>query len=349
MKRLSVFLVLSLFITVCLIAQTAQSPRELRLGGVPVSGTLQSGSEIWYSVRPSSNGFIIIETTGNTDTYLDAYDERRNFLMEDDDGGEGINARIEIYAEAGRTYLFKLRGFGSHSTGPYQIWASSEPVPVAIQLISGTERQVSHLPGARNWFSVRTTAAGYLVVETFGNEIDTFMDLYDSGYNLLNRDDDGGMGLNARIEILAEPNQTYYFMVRGWSDITAGSYTILAVHEPIPQDTDRNTERGRAVAIRLGEAIPVYFRAINESRWYRYDITRPGTVFVVQTRGNLDTTLLLYDSRGVLIAEDNYSGDYPNNALIYERLNPGTYLIEVRTYTNGVGVTGRCTLHAETR
>jgi len=107
--------------------------------------------------------------------------------------------------------------------------------------------------------------------------------------------------------------------------------------------------RERAVTVRLGEAIPVFFHTKNESRWYRYDATRDGTVFVVQTRGNMDTTLLLYDDRGNLIDEDYYSGDYPGNSLIHIRLNAGTYFIEVRTYSNGAGTTGRCTLHAETR
>ena len=348
MKRVYVFLTLCIVITACVSAQTIQNPQELRLGGVPVSGTLNAGSEIWYSVRAVSNGFLIIETSGDTDTYLEAYDAQRNLIIENDDGGEGSNARIEMFATSGRTYLFKLRGYGGYVTGPYRIWASAEPVPTATALPFGAERQVNLSAGTRNWYSVRTTAAGYVVVETSGNTVDTYMYLYDSEYNLLLQDDDSGIGLNARIEILAEANQTYYFVVRGYSGDASGPYSIWASHEPIPPDTERNIERARAVNIRLGEAIPVYFRAINESRWYRYEITRPGTTFVVQTRGSLDTTVLLYDSRGNLIAEDSYSGEY-QNGFIHQRLNTGTYFIEVRTYTNGVGVTGRCTLHAETR
>ena len=348
MKKLCVFIILSLFVSICLFTQTSQNPQELRLGGVPVSGTLQSGSEIWYSVIASSNGFLIVETTGDTDTYLEAYDDRRNLLMENDDGGEAYNARIEIFAAAGRTYFFKLRGFGGTSTGSYRIWASIEAVPAATQLTFGTERTANLSYGARNWFSVRTTQAGYIIAETSGNSVDTFMQAFDSGYNLLAQDDDSGSGTNARIEILAQANQTYYFVVRGWSNEASGPYSIWAMHEPIPPDTERNTERARAVTLRLGEAIPIYFRNINESRWYRYEITRPGTDFLVQTRGSLNTTVLLYDSRGVLLAQDSYSGVY-SNGLIHQRLNAGTYFIEVRTYTNGVGVTGRCTLHAETR
>ena len=340
---------LSLIFVFCLSAQTAQSPQELRLGGVPVPGNLASDSEVWYSVRPASNGFLVVETTGDTDTYLEAYDERRNLITENDDGGENYNARIEMFVNSGRTYLFKLRGYGGHATGPYRIWASLESPPAAIELRFNSERQDSVSPGARNWYSVRTTAAGYITVETTGGELDTYMYLYDSRYNQLEENDDGGTGLNARIEILAEANQTYYFVVRAYGSEVSGQYGIWASYEPIPQDTERNTDRSRAVTVRLGEAIPVFFHSPNESRWYRYEATRNPTVFVVQTRGRLDTTLILYDNRGNMISEDSYSGENYGNSLIHERLSPGTYFIEVRTFTNGVGVTGRCTLHAETR
>ena len=346
MKKIFCFLSLLILSGILLFAQSTQ---ELRPGGVPVLGTLYEGSEIWYSIRAAETGFLIVETTGDTDTFLEAYDDQRNFIIQNDDGGEGLNARVEIFVTAGRTYLFKLRGYSNYSTGPYRIWAAAEPVPASTELRFGLERPDFISEGQRNWYSVRTTEAGYVIVETFGNDIDTYMYAYDSQYNLFMQDDDGGQWLNARIEFLAEANQTYYFVVRGFGSWSSGRYDILAIHEPLPIDTERNTVRERAVTVRLGEAIPVFFHTINESRWYRYDATRDGTVFVVQTRGNMDTTLLMYDDRGNLIAEDYYSGDYPGNSLIHIRLNTGTYFIEVRTYSNGAGATGRCTLHAETR
>ena len=57
------------FITGLAFSQTpGAAAHELRLGGVPVSGFLHHGSEIWYSVRMASDGFLIVETTGDTDT-----------------------------------------------------------------------------------------------------------------------------------------------------------------------------------------------------------------------------------------------------------------------------------------
>jgi hypothetical protein len=235
-RNISVLAVLAgLFIAGGLFAQT---PQELRAGNW-VSGNLSNGEEKWFSFRPSGAGIVVVETSGNLDTCLEAYDASRNELAEDDDGGEDYNARVEIFAEAGKTYLFKLYCYDEDESGPYRIRASFESVP---------------------------------------------------------------------------------------------------------PDTERNTERSRAVPIKLGEAMPVFFRSSSESRWYRYELTRAGTL-IIQTRGSLDTIMILYDARGNPIEEDDDEGE-GYNALISARLNPGTVYIEIKEYD---GLLGRCSLHAEIR
>jgi hypothetical protein len=169
------------------------------------------------------------------------------------------------------------------------------------------------------------------------------MEAYDSSDKLIAEDDDGGSNYNARIEMNVAANQTYTFKVKGYGG-ESGSYSIMATYEALPPDTERNTERSRAVALRLGEAVSVRLRASNESRWYSYNMPRTGT-FVVQTRGSMDTELFLYDSRGTLITEDDDSGEN-RNALISQTLNTGTYYIEVKGLS---GRTGQCTLHTEIR
>lgn len=242
-RALAIVAGLFMLLTGDLFAQTpgdifAQTPRELRFNSW-VSGKLREGEEQWYIVRPLESGIAVVETSGDTDTYLEAYDSAGALIDKNDDGGEGNNARLEVFAEAGKSYRFKLKNYN----------------------------------------------------------------------------DEGG------------------------------SYQLLASFEALPPDTDRNTERSRAVPIRLGESFPVYFRSSGESRWYRYDISRAGTLFVVQTRGNLDTLLSLYDAHGNLLEEDDDSGE-DGNALVSKRIGSGTVYIEIKEYDNK---TGRCTLHAETR
>jgi hypothetical protein len=316
----------------------AQNMQELRFG-TDVSGNLNSRAEIWYSLRPAENGFIVVETMSDIDTVLEAYDAQRNLLKEDDDGGEGYNARIEIYATAGRTYYIKLKGYDDES-GPYRIRASYKPLPATADLRFGTPTSGNLSSRGESWYRVRTTQAGLLTIETLGS-LDTLMEAYDGSWTFLERNDDGGEDNNARLEIVVDANQNYYFKVWGYDEDDSGPYRILASFEAI--SLENNTERSRAVTLKLGEAAYVTLLNSSESRWYVYTLTRAAT-FVVQTRGSMDTLLYLYDSNGNLIA-DNDDGGEDYNALISQRLNPGTYYIEVKGYDS----TGRCTLHTEIR
>ena len=196
---------------------------ELRVGGNSVSGTITEDGANWYSVR-STGGLLIVETTGNTDTLLEAYNGFNNFIGYDDDSGADYNARLEILTEANQTYLIILTAYES---GRYQISAKSAALPALTALTMGREIPGNLAEGGSNWYSVRTTARGTLIVETTG-DTDTFLDAYDSSYKFLTNDDDGGEGYNARIELSVEANQTYIFKLTGYDPSESGRYQIFA-------------------------------------------------------------------------------------------------------------------------
>ena len=320
----------------------AQNAQELRFGA-SISGNLNGGAEIWYNIRVTENCFLTVETTGNTDTYLEIYDSRRNLIMENDDGGNDNNAKVEIIAASGSNYLVKLSGYGGYSSGPFSILATYTSLPASVELRLGNALQGNISPGQRIIYVVRTTQEGFYIVETSGNT-DTYLDVYDSSYVHLGYDDDGGSDNNARIEIIAEANKTYYFILRGYSSGTSGPYRILASFESADSRRANIPDRSTAAVLRLGESTPVSIAQSYQSRWFVYEVTATVT-FVVQTRGGMDTRLYLYDRLGNLLQEDDDSGDN-YNALISRRLNAGTYFIEVKGYGSE---TGSCTLHAETR
>ena len=328
---------LFLFISGDLFAQTT---RELGFDAW-VPGKIRAGNEYWFSIKAPDTGFVVVETSGDTDTYLAAYDASNTFIDEDDDSGSAYNARLRISVEGGKTYLFRLKGYDEDESGPYQIRASFK-TNLELQLgaaISGTLDD-----GEEQWFSVRATDTGFIVVETSGN-IDTYLRAYSgTGTTAIAEDDDGGEGYNARVEIFVNAGEMYRFKLSHFED-EESPYQIQARFEPLPPDTDQNTERLRAIPLKLGEPNPVYLRSPSESRWYRYDILRDGTLFVVQTRGNLDTELTLYDADGNFIERNDDSGE-GDNAFISRKLGIGTVYIEVQEYD---GNTGRCTLHAEIR
>ena len=406
---------------------------ELRLD-TWVSRNLNSGEDQWFSVRPSGSGILLVETSGDLDTYLEVYDSSNKKITTDDDSGENLNAKVSILAEAGKTYILKLRCVGGSGFGPYRIRANIGAItelrmstqvsrnlgrgeeqwfsvrsagtgPLAVDVTgnisvslavfdssnkllvdNGSGNKVDffaetgkiyyikllgygdygssgayniranagsiselrfgtwvsgNLQGAETrWFNVRSSAGGVVVVETSGNT-DTYLQVYDSSGSLISENDDGGVDYNARVEIFNEANKTYLVRLSQLGSDNS-PYRILASFETIPADPG-NTSRARAVPVRPGEAVQVFFRSSDESRWYRYDASGRGTMFTVQTSGEMDTLLSLYNAQENLIAQDDDSGD-GLNALISETLGAGTVYIEVKLLG---GRTGRTTLRAE--
>jgi len=338
MSKKSILIIFGLFLLVSGSLFTQQNAQELRFGSI-VSGNVRAQEEIWYRIRTTENCILVIETTGNTDTCLELFDSQINNIRRDDDSGEGNNARIETLAPAGSTYLILLYSFDTG--GPFRIMASYSPLTDAVELRVGSALSGNLNYGQRQLYTVRTAQAGLYTVETTGN-VDTYLEAYDAAFKYIGYNDDGD-NYNARLDFFAEANKIYYFMLSGYDDNEAGPYRISTSYEAV--NAGNNTSRPTAAALRLGEAIPVFLTIDSRSRWYVYQATRAVT-FIVQTRGDVDTILYLYDSYGNLLEEDDDSAGEGYNAYISTRLNTGTYYIEVKGYESS---TGRCTLHAEIR
>ena len=102
---------------------TKQSYRKL-LCNVRTSGYLYRGEEQWFSILPPGTGYLFIETYGSIDTFLEAYDTYDFWIGENDDGGEGSNAKLELMVNSDETYYIKLRGYNYNVQGSYDIQAT---------------------------------------------------------------------------------------------------------------------------------------------------------------------------------------------------------------------------------
>jgi hypothetical protein len=81
-----------------------------------------------------------------------------------------------------------------------------------------------------DWFTVTADHPGTLVFETFGEDLDTLMKLYD-GETLIEEDDDGGSGNNAKITVHAEGGKTFLVMVKGYDRSETGNYRFQARYQ----------------------------------------------------------------------------------------------------------------------
>ena len=101
---------------------TAQLASPLGLG-VEVGDAIDVPGDVdWWSFRTRSSGSLVIETTGSADTYGSLLDKSVEELAADDDGGEGVNFRIDdpTVFEAG-TYFVRVMGSRNLVTGTYTL------------------------------------------------------------------------------------------------------------------------------------------------------------------------------------------------------------------------------------
>ena len=203
-----------------------------------VNGYMENGRDFWYSVRATQSGYLIVETTGNVDTVLEAYDVNFNHLAFDDDGTGTYNAKIRIPVATGSIYHFLLRSNAttyvysendyasySYGSGSFRILASSQPFPTPTPLNVGSFLNGNIGNEGEIWYSVRTTRSGHLTVETTGST-DTVLDAFASDYQHIERNDDNE-DLNARIRINGvSANTTYIFRLTSFGP---GPFRIYAI------------------------------------------------------------------------------------------------------------------------
>jgi len=118
---------LILFLSSCIIIPDVfhQQTQQL-IFGLELSRHLSAGQEHWYIVSSPVATRVTIFTTGSTDTYLEVYDTNNRRITQNDDGGQGLNARVSFNVEAGRIYAVKLRGYSRSTNGAYRIIAVDE-------------------------------------------------------------------------------------------------------------------------------------------------------------------------------------------------------------------------------
>ena len=157
---------------------------------------------------------------------MEAYDARRNLIKEDDDGGDGYNAKIELIVSSGTVHFFKLRGYDEDERGLFRIFASHSPMPPITELRPGSSQSGNIEIGKSYWFSVRPASNGVLTVETTG-DTDTMLEVYNENFVFLDEDDDSGTDLNAKIVLNVRQGRTYYFILSAY-DTDSGPYRISA-------------------------------------------------------------------------------------------------------------------------
>ena len=303
--------------------------------------------EDFFLFVPDRYGRLVMETTGDIDTYMEFYSaDNRQSLEQNDDGGSHSNARIRYSVQSGRRYIAKVRGYGG-ATGSYGFRASfavrastgSWDNPVSCEI--GADESAALINRSfqneddEDFFLLVPDRDGRLVMETTGN-IDTCMTFYNADTREeLASDDDGGSSYNARIRYSVQAGRRYIAKVSGY-DGEIGDYgfrAYLSVPALLsPDEYESDDDPFSAKMIIIGSPRQYTFHHPDDVDWVKFQITQSGR-YTIRTRGvnsnHLDTYIELFDANMNAVAEDDDGGKNLDSRLSL-RLESGLYFLKVK-------------------
>jgi len=143
----------------------------------------------------------------------------------DDDGGDGLNARISMLLEPG-DYTLRADA-ASAGAGLYTLAFAATEAPDNVgggTLAAGRPAEATLLPGMTDRWTVDVRSAGEYAIAMHSDDIDSYLRLTREGREVA-ADDDGGGALNARIAQRLEAG-TYVVEASSVDGDTGGRYRV---------------------------------------------------------------------------------------------------------------------------
>jgi hypothetical protein len=180
----------------------------------------------WYRVTVAKAGSLMVYTEGMVDTVILMYDAGNELIAEDDDSGDSGNALVSAGVTPGTVFIrvssydgqlgrYTLQGTLFESAAPDR-FEQDDARALAKDIAVGASQERNFTdPFDEDWARLRITQAGtYSIVAKAANgALDTFLELYDAGDELLDANDDWEGGLDARLTLDLAPG-TYYIRAR---------------------------------------------------------------------------------------------------------------------------------------
>lgn len=320
--------------------------------GGRAGGAVESGADAdWFAVELDAGIEYRIEVRGNTDNAyggslynpnLTLYDARGAALEAvaagNGSGKLGFNAALAFEADETGTYFIGVEGGGR--TGSYTVYVNRFTDEYGTSILNSGTVAVGGAstgdigePRDRDRFAVELEAGRAYRIDLEGAPTDrgTLTDPYLRGI-YFNRallpgaaDDDGGTGLNSRVDFLAPETGIYYIDAGAYSDRT-GSYrlSVQEVTDDIPASSD--TDAAVAVdgsatgSVEYGGDVDWFAVSLSAGSHIRIDLAGTST-----GQGSLEDPVLygIYDAAGETVAAGNDDGGEGYNSRL-EFIAPAT-------------------------
>lgn len=289
------------------------------------------------------------------DAYLELYapgDQAADLVAADDDGaGDDTDARLRYTATADGTYTVRARAFSGGDYGAYTLIARERP-PAPPAPEPGTLRMNQTVDGviddtdpvddqdvAYDAWRFSAGAGERVMVVLTSDDFDTFVQvgrMTDGVFEELAFNDDDGETLNSRLVFAAPERGDYVIRARPLSRSEAGAYTLRLQPAPPPPEARR---------LNIGDSLTGTINAdapLNDEGYrvqlYRFSGRESQRIDIRLESEDFDTYLVLYrdDGEPPTRLDDNDDSDGTNSRLIRTLEGSGSYLIEVRGFSQMV-------------
>lgn len=309
--------------------------------GSSVRGVLAAADRDYFRIEVSDPGELVVYTnidfSGGSD-HIGELQAADGALLASDNSDNFLLIRHPVNPG---TYYVWIGSFLAHpgvytGTGGYELHAgldihgnyrtNATELPLGGSL-SGEIRPPIDL----DLFRMEVTEAGVLTVYTTGST-STAGKLQAADGTLLASDLSSGTARNFQMVYDVTPG-TYYISV-GSAGLDSGNYVVHADFVAGSID-DHGNSRADATVLALNSSLPGTLETINDTDFFRVDVTEPGTLTVYTASGDIFSLGELQAEDGAFLAtEEHFNGR--RHAIEYD-VTSGTYYVKVSSRGMSIG------------
>jgi len=315
-----------------------------------------------YKVKLEAGKYQIDITSDAIDPVLVIQDKTGKQLAFDDDGGEGLNSRLQFQAAKDDVYTIvaaSLKGAGDYTltvkqtgvgagepglvggkgmalkdgklTVNGQVAANDPKVNIKVPDVNQT------VPLPAKSYEVNLPAGKYQI-DIMSTDIDPVLVIQDKTGKQLALDDDGGEGLNSRLEFQAAAAGTYKIFAASLKGAGAFTLTIKSLGGGGKADGKAD---GKVLDIGAG-GLKVNGALSRDTKTITYQVRlEAGKDYVITMTSadqkKLDPFIEVRGANGTKLAEDDDGAGDLNSRLVFNAKEGGVYQIVARSFA-GIGM-----------
>lgn len=192
-------------------------------------------------------------------------------------------------------------------------------------------------------FQIKLTSGAKYRIDLIGPDLDPVLAIQDGTGKQLAFDDDGGEGLNSRLDFVAPADATYKFVCASLKG--TGNITLTVKQTATGKTGTGGGATGKEVKFegQVADSDPTIKVGNKEFHGKLHEVKMAAgkkyQLDMVKKDGSIDPLLFLQDKSGKILAVDDDGGGFPNARIIFQCVKDDTYKLFAAALTGEGGYT----------